>query len=1172
MRIKKIIWFLSFLVGIDLICFGEVKVYEYSHPDGCSLKIYGEYIQVATKTPKVIEIEGNQVSLKYTKGKNSGTDSSYSTVLYVGDELIESDIYETTRNSNFKLKLNANGNSRAGPGVKTILEFEIKFKYVDSDIDLTSYFITDSQESQLITKYSLINNYETINDLAGASYGSYYLKGTVVSGHMYKYNSCLYAAPGTKIKFDIQNDNTFISSNSTSYSTTALYINDVRFDGSEYTFPGEKDKKITFSWKYRGGGVDWSGKSSSSSTSNSNDIWSCTINIGESGLNDDGTGEMQALSPNNWVQLNDKKIMVKVVATDSSGISKIESTFGSYIYGEKGTAYVFLNNIGEISVKINVTNGAGSVTSKTLTLYVDNTSPEISYIIENDLGTSYTEGEWVKGKIKVRGIISDEQSGIKTGFIKVEKEGTEEITEYTLTESIEFEIENTGKYEITGSVTNNAGLTTDFSKKVVFIDNEEPVFSDKDLYPKPELIFTEEKVSGIRVPIRVRDENSGILKYTIYAEINGEKIIVDNSELNDEFIIGCTEISYDEDCNISLNRTIGNKIKIYIQVEDVTTNIQKFDFPEIYIPALRDPSLNGSSVIEGEDIYTKVIVYPDFETEYGQTVKYSYTRDLYNDGMLVNGSENFKIISLYEKEDVLDYESFISERSISFKNVAKFEKIIDRVNIKTGFGHKKICYRITQGFEAWGKNYAEVLTPIDVMFANSNPDIRLVIEGIGEDGNIRREFIDMNNIPREFNMKLPESGIVNMGVQIFDYDIEEYKVELSQVKDIKFTDSDEYIEMYIPVLGAALAGQTVYAGPEKKRVFRCGSLNNVKEYNLFPDPILLNFNTYTKYVLSIKEGSDEEKDTDAVVFYTEYSENGLILKVEDGNYNANGITAQVNSEVKFNVKAEDGSSGGFTWDFGDGAKENNVSETSHTYQQSKNRKDGESLYKLKIQNDKGNEAEINVHIMDTEYGPMKGDEKWVGKHFVRGEVVVPGGKTLTFGAEDLEAPDPKILSYGAQNKEKRGKITVCAGGFIKSENKGNVIFSEMKNTDKEFFEIEDEREHTGWGGITAETGSKVILKDCEIRYADIALTAAGNGTEINLDEVFIHDNNVGIHMLDGAEAEIQNSEIRGNRKYGIKEDGENVKISIQNTVIEMNGTTESPRDYYKAEVTLTEIE
>lgn len=1183
MRIKKIIWFLSFLICIELICFGEVKVYEYSHPDGCSLTLFGENIKVVSRKSTIIEIEGNQVSLEYTKGKYSGNDSSYSTVLYIGEELIESDVYKTIRNSNFTIKLNANGGNRSGSSVRTVLDLEIRFNYVNPDVSLTSFIIDKNQQEQIKKKYKSIFNYETIADLEGASYGSYYVNGTVESGHLYNYESNLYAAPKTKIRFNMNNMNSSSSSSGTtsgsySFSKTALYINDTEYTKSEYTFSSNKNEEITISWKHLygggGGGIDGSGNMSSSSSSYTDVLWSCKIKIGESGLNDDGTGEMKTISQNNWIQLNDKIIMIKVCGTDSSGISEIKSSVGECIYGESGTAYVFLNDTGEISVKIDVINEIEIVTSRNLTFYVDSTSPDVSCIIENDLGTSYTEGEWVKGKLKVQIIVSDEQSGIKTGLIKVENEDTKEITEHTLTENIEFELENTGKYEITGSVTNNAGLTTDLSKKEVFIDNEKPVFPEQELYSKSELIFTEGKVSGIRVPIRINDENSGIAKYSIFMEINGEEITIKNSEQIEEFTIGCTEISYDEDCNISIDRTIGNKIKVYINAEDRAKNAQQFDFPEIYIPSLRDPLSNGDSVIEGEEIYTKIVVYPDFEKEYGQNVKYSYTRDLYNDGTVVNGSENLKIISLYEKEDVREYESFIGEKTISFENAAKFEEILDRVSIKTGFGHKKICYRITQEYEAWGKNYTESLTPIDVMFANCNPEIKLVIEGIEEDGSIRSDFIDMKNIPKKWDMTLPKSGVVNMGVQIFDYDIEEYKVELSQVKDIKFTDSDEYIEMHIPVAGATLAGQIVYAGPEKKRVFKSDSLNKEEEYNLFPNPILLNFNTYTKYVLRVKEGTDEEKDTEAIVFHTEYSENGLILKVEDGNYNANGITAQVNSEVKFNVKAEDGSSGGFTWDFGDGAKENNVSETSHTYQQSKNRKDGESLYKLKIQNDKGNEAEINVHIMDTEYGPMKGDEKWVGKHFVRGEVVVPGGKTLTFGAEDLEAPDPIILSYGAQNKEKRGKITVCAGGFIKSENKGNVIFSEMKNTDKGFFEIEDEREHTGWGGITAETGSKVTLKDCEMRYADIALTAAGNGTDVNLDEVYIHGNNVGIHVLDGTRVEIQNSNISGNTKYGIKEDGEKTEVIYRNgnNKLEGNGSTEYFRNFYDVEEALINIE
>lgn len=205
--------------------------------------------------------------------------------------------------------------------------------------------------------------------------------------------------------------------------------------------------------------------------------------------------------------------------------------------------------------------------------------------------------------------------------------------------------------------------------------------------------------------------------------------------------------------------------------------------------------------------------------------------------------------------------------------------------------------------------------------------------------------------------------------------------------------------------------------------------------------------------------------------------------------------------------------------------------------------DQESIYTLEIEAyDNFNKPRIvkfPLKVVNTSEGQLYTDEYWRGDHYLTGDVTVPDSLKLTIDNNSRVISD--------QDLKYRGEHQLIVDGLL--EHLGSVQYSDNSNA-------------FNWGGIIIN--GDAILDNTSI---DGAVTGLQIDSSNNLDinNLSISNCIIGIHLLNGS-LSLSNSEITGNKHYGIKEE-DGVDITVTDTYFNLNGY-----DYYDTELTVIDTE
>lgn len=772
---------------------------------------------------------------------------------------------------------------------------------------------------------------------------------------------------------------------------------------------------------------------------------------------------------------------------------------------------------------------------------VDKTDPEI--IGRTKDGISYN-WEWTNQNVTVRA--TDEHSGIAEFIVAGNKETWEK------------ELSGTGTYTVTAK--DNVGRT---SSKTIKIDQTKPVSTWKtDTFNGFEYIESGETryLNNLSINYSVKEDHSGIADNKNILKLNGtviseskEKAVsykdtdrIGNLTRDSDEILTYTADVTDEATNaadtIEKTLTIPRKIVIRIVGEGEETSdavrtrltddgyttagilINKIDFSLYKTLKLRRTFLGDKAENSTE---RQVIDYDTYRSYFDGTVEETYVQGLWNDLQECS-------ITAADVKDVTvgDQEYWYYE---------------DKILTASGMGHRGIRYQAEWEWNLLAVTERGLYTEIDKT-ENFPGELKIRIEGTDQNGKESRHIVldkDGNKIESESDSDfyVPVDGVVKLAFRIEDEDAETYIIDGMEHVQATFineaTETEEEQNISVAIEGSHSDGyiQKKKLSGSVKSGFRKDVLNNDGWYEFDIPELKLYYNKPFNMSITMIEGCRGSNGA-----YKDVTTSGMIklkadnpdlggfrlLVGESAGYNTDGITARPHQKVKLDIKGNEGSGtiSGLTWDYGDGTAvtEAEKDKDGHAYGQSPERTGNTSEYILRIsleQDQTRKNAELNVHIVDTQYGVLLGDETWIGKHPVLNKVQVGNGTTLKIINNDNDENNPTVvLGIGSALDENKGQIEILNGGNLEIEGSKDVkiLITEGENG-TEFTEVKTEKDggkddSLKWKGMTLRTGSKASIKNAEIKYAQ-----------------------TGIEVVKAAETVFEDTEIKNCSIYGMTVNG-----------------------------------
>lgn len=789
---------------------------------------------------------------------------------------------------------------------------------------------------------------------------------------------------------------------------------------------------------------------------------------------------------------------IKIQAEDTgSGFRRLEIRKDGILYNP--AVENTLSESGRYTVK--AADNAGNESDE-VTYLIDKTKPQIEL-------DRYEEGVWTNKDVTIK--FTDEHSGIKS--VTVNGSAAAYENGYAITESGEYTVKCIDK---TGNE-NSAAVKVDKIKPEVSALS----FSGFGYEKEGET----EYLNGYDVKYKVTEEDSGISRNQLY--LNGVKV----NESTEK------ELTYRESQNISkLSRT-------------------ERDERCEYKVLLTDNAGNESVEKKASLTIPRTIILKTVEKEdENQGLRKSYIKDGYTiNGILIN-KINFDLYKeirlkrtfLADKPEGQNRKEFCYEEYKSrFGGSVREEEIKrnweecaqtvitkadvrkvtiggeeywyyeDKIKTESGLGHRGIRYQAEWDWKALGvTEKGEYVT--EDKTANKPGRVKIRIQGTDVNGEgIKYVVLDGEGkrIEEESDadFTVPVSGVIRLAVKIEDEDFDDYSIEATELVKAVFMKGSEQSEgtLTVAMEGASAEGYIVKTNENGmlKSQFRLGN-TGAGGWHEFANPeVKLYYNKPFNMKITMTEGCNGASGA-----YKDVTESGIIrlkagnpdiggfrlLVGEEAGYNEDGITARPHQEIELGIEfSGDGENADkIEWNYGDG-EQSEGSSIKHTYVQSPERNGNTSEYVLRIKTGSGeNEkrAAVNVHIVDTQYGMLLGDEEWIGAHPVLGRIQVPENVTLSVKENREENNNATvILGYGSALEERKGVIEILKGGKLYVNTQG-VKFTEGKNGTT-FTEVKTEKEggedeSLKWGGIVIRGGSEAsYIKNVEIKYAVNGITA-----------------------------------------------------------------------------------
>ena len=789
---------------------------------------------------------------------------------------------------------------------------------------------------------------------------------------------------------------------------------------------------------------------------------------------------------------------IKINAIDSgSGVKRITVTKDGRLYNP--AVENTLSESGRYTVK--AADNAGNESDE-VTYLIDKTKPQIEL-------NGYEEGVWTNKDVKIR--FTDEHSGIKS--VTVNGSAAAYENGYTITESGEYTVKCIDK---TGNE-NSAAVKVDKKNPEVTVLS----FSGFGYETEGET----EYLNGYDIKYKVTEADSGISRNQLY--LNGVKV----NESTEK------ELTYRESQNISkLSRTERDERCEYkVLVTDNAGNESEEKTASLTVPrkiilktAKKDEESHGlrkSYIKDGYTINGILINRINFELYKEIRLRRTFLGDKEEGGERKEFSyEEYKARfdgSVSEAEIRRNWEecaqTVITEDDVNPVTIdgEEYWYYEDRIKTESGLGHRGIRYQAE--WEWKGLEVREKGEYLETDKSANNPGrVKIRIEGTDKGGKEKRYMVldgSGNRIGEESDgdFMVPVSGVVRLAVKIEDEDFDDYSVEATELVKAAFMKGSEQSEetLTVAIKGCVTDGyvEKSMAGTRVISEFRSAD-GKTGGWHEFANPeVKLYYNKPFNMKITMTEGckggNGAYKDvTDSGVIRLKAGNPDIggfrLLVGEEAGYNEDGITARPHQEIELGIEfSGDGENPEkIEWNYGDG-EQSEGSSIKHTYVQSPERNGNTSEYVLRIKTGSGeNEkrAAVNVHIVDTQYGMLLGDEEWIGAHPVLGRIQVPENVTLSVKENREENNNATvILGYGSAIEERKGLIEILKGGKLYVNTQG-VKFTEGKNGTT-FTEVKTEKEggedeSLKWGGIVIRGGSEAsYIKNAEIKYAVNGITA-----------------------------------------------------------------------------------
>ncbi|SEQ90038.1 hypothetical protein SAMN04487977_11516 [Treponema bryantii] len=815
---------------------------------------------------------------------------------------------------------------------------------------------------------------------------------------------------------------------------------------------------------------------------------------------------------------------------------------------------------------------------------VGNISSEVIYKIDKELPVinlnGYAAETWTKESVKIN--ITDNHSGIKS----VTK-NQEALSNYT-----EFKIESTGQYEIT-------------AKDKVDNENKVTVKIDKVLPSVSELTISgfgyeskgeAEYVNASDVKYNVTENDSGIKKNKNILYLNGSivnestdknviyrekqnlaKVQRKENDKTFEYSVKVTDNagngSVEKKASLTIPRTIILKT---VEKEDENQGLRKSCIKDGY-------TINGILINKiNFDLYKEIRLKRTFlaDKPEGQNRK-EFSYEEYK--ARFDGSVREEEIKRNWEEcaQTVITEADVRKVTIGGEEYWYYE---DKIKTESGLGHRGIRYQAEWDWKALGVTERGEYVTIDKT-ANTPGRVKIRIQGTDENGQETRYVVldgEGKRIEEESDadFTVPVSGVIRLAVKIEDEDFDDYSIEATELVKAVFMKGSEQSEETLTVAmeGAGAEGYIVKTNENGKLKSQFRPVNTgAGSWHEFANPeVKLYYNKPFNMKITMTEGCNGDSGA-----YKDVTESGVIMLMADtpnlggfkllvgkaAGYNKDGITSRPHQEIGLGIEfSEEGENPDkIEWNYGDGGQSEGDS-VKHKYDQSPERKGNTSEYELTIRVVSGQDekrASVNVHIIDTQYGTLLGDEEWIGMHPVLGRIQVPENVTLSVSDNRNDKENPTvILGYGSALEERKGLIEILKGGKL-CVNAQGVRITEGKNGTT-FTEVKTEKDggddgSLKWGGIVIRSGAEESsIANAEIRYAV-------NGIRIEKGSVLkarnIQINNCKEHGLkNGGEVTAENCEIEGAdlgvyvEKDAVLEVRENLNIWNVENGIECDGS------------------
>lgn len=852
---------------------------------------------------------------------------------------------------------------------------------------------------------------------------------------------------------------------------------------------------------------------------------------------------IEDLEDGRWYTEEGKSITV-MGNDDTSGVKRfVINDNGTETELASGTNTYRITGTGLHKITVTAEDCVGHEKTLTYTVGLQEKGPEIK-ILYGSNGKEYTEG-WLTAGEGISGAnvkIIPSLSGLKK--ITITNLDTNTELETSLSET-EYTVSKSGKYKIL--VEDNAGILKD---KELKIDISKP-----EIKKRGDLRFDLEngRIKTIYMDFTVSDDYSITANPTSRCG-NNTAVTANPITINNGVYTAAYDVS-------KVERNGNPTVKLIASIKDAAGNesivTQPFMLPKIISAKV------GSTYISGDNNVTEINIenfdedIPEREVSIRRVIKYKgaeLTEAVYKELFASEVSED-DIKSMYLE--------LTSDREI--KHTAKYNDVIP---LKSGMGHKKTGYQITWTLK--GDNYivtesADFCEPVKTANSKGTYEFRIT----GYEANPKSAVIDQNGKWKmDDDFELPETGLVKIAYRITDYDMEDYEVIL---KELVYKGGEAFKICRVPEeyisTGSTAVNRVLSAG--NPGYYQQSSRKTEDGWYEFSEPFALYYNKSTNFILQriegdadVREASDEQ--IMSIKFVKTLSGKFGITVGSEADYNMKGITANPGQDINLSIEfAEDYDTDNVLWKFNDIEKTELIGkEQTFAYGQSPDRTGDTSEYKLEVICDFGEKGrasdEINVHIIDTQYGNIHIDEIWIGKHRVLNRVTVPGDRILTVSDNFNDSSNKtEVLFTGSLNEDENSWLDV-KGKLKAYGDEETILFTEgyayIDGEQKEYGVAA--AKNYGWKGIIGTAGADIEMRNCKISFAERGIAVKENSS-VDLEDCSVEENEIGIHTYENCKVKLRSVRICNNEEYGIKEDGVsgNVPSVIVDEETKFNGNT-----------------